>query len=74
MITEFWNWLCTYPSIVNHYRGLRLLNDKNCIPLLYEHNVAAVLANNLGISSSSILVSVAKRELLCDTGNHLFYV
>ena len=49
MITELWNWLCTHPSIVNHYRGLRLLNGKNCIALLYEHNVAAVLANNLGI-------------------------
>ena len=41
--------LHTHTAFKNHYRGLRLFCAENCVALLDEHDVAAVLANNLGI-------------------------
>ncbi len=34
---------------MNNYRGLRLFYGENCIALLDEHDVTAMLTNNLGI-------------------------
>ena len=43
------DWLHTHPALTNNYRGLRLFGGENCIALLDEHDVAAMLTNNLGI-------------------------
>ena len=43
------DWLHTHPALMNNYRWLRLFYGENCIALLDEHDVAAMLTNDLGI-------------------------